>query len=62
MLFLWIRVDIEIPKVEVRFEKLCVEGDAFNGSRALPTLVNSTMNAIEVILALSIFVSKLLNI
>ncbi|GAU29266.1 hypothetical protein TSUD_204600 [Trifolium subterraneum] len=27
-------VDIEIPKVEVRFEKLCVEGDAFNGSRA----------------------------
>ncbi|WJX13989.1 hypothetical protein P8452_04313 [Trifolium repens] len=44
------RVDIEIPKVEVRFEKLCVEGDAFNGSRALPTLVNSTMNAIEGVL------------
>ncbi|KAL2324893.1 hypothetical protein Fmac_023951 [Flemingia macrophylla] len=46
------RVAIEIPKVEVRFEHLCVEGDAFNGSRALPTLVNSTMNAIERILGL----------
>ncbi|CAJ2629467.1 unnamed protein product [Trifolium pratense] len=44
------RVEIEIPKVEVRFEKLCVEGDAFNGSRALPTLVNSTMNAIQGVL------------
>jgi len=43
-----IRVAIEIPKVEVRFEHLFVEGDAFNGTRALPTLVNSTMNAIEV--------------
>ncbi|TKY51684.1 ABC transporter G family member 39 [Spatholobus suberectus] len=44
------RVAIEIPKVEVRFEHLFVEGDAFNGNRALPTLVNSTMNAIERIL------------
>ncbi|KAK7343909.1 hypothetical protein VNO77_13026 [Canavalia gladiata] len=44
------RVGIEIPKVEVRFEHLFVEGDAFNGTRALPTLVNSTMNAIERIL------------
>ncbi|KAG5152500.1 hypothetical protein JHK84_028972 [Glycine max] len=44
------RVAIEIPKVEVRFEHLFVEGDAFNGTRALPTLVNSTMNAIERIL------------
>ncbi|KAL9317878.1 hypothetical protein ACSQ67_014395 [Phaseolus vulgaris] len=44
------RVAIEIPKVEVRFENLFVEGDAFNGSRALPTLVNSTMNAMERIL------------
>lgn len=48
-----IRVDIEIPKVEVRYEKLYVEGDAFNGSRALPTLLNSTMNVIEVFLFVS---------
>ncbi|XP_027367782.1 pleiotropic drug resistance protein 2-like isoform X3 [Abrus precatorius] len=44
------RVAIEIPKVEVRFEHLFVEGDAFNGTRALPTLVNSTMNAMERVL------------
>ncbi|XP_014513559.1 pleiotropic drug resistance protein 2 [Vigna radiata var. radiata] len=44
------RVGIEIPKVEVRFEDLFVEGDAFNGSRALPTLVNSTMNVMERVL------------
>lgn len=52
-----IRVDIEIPKVEVRFEHLFVEGDAFNGTRALPTLVNSTMNAIQVLVLVLLFVS-----
>ncbi|KAK7268421.1 hypothetical protein RIF29_21119 [Crotalaria pallida] len=46
------RVGIEIPKVEVRFEHLFVEGDAYHGTRALPTLVNSTMNAIERVLGL----------
>ncbi|XP_061374184.1 pleiotropic drug resistance protein 2-like isoform X3 [Gastrolobium bilobum] len=44
------RVAVEIPKVEVRFEHLYVEGDAYIGTRALPTLVNSTMNAIERVL------------
>ncbi|CAI8604049.1 unnamed protein product [Vicia faba] len=53
------RVEIEIPKVEVRFNKLYVEGDAFNGSRSLPTLVNSTMNLIEGILgAMKVVPSK----
>ncbi|XP_073130365.1 pleiotropic drug resistance protein 2-like isoform X2 [Henckelia pumila] len=41
------RVGIDIPKVEVRFEHLSVEGDAFAGSRALPTLLNSTLNVLE---------------
>ncbi|KAK9280492.1 hypothetical protein L1049_014184 [Liquidambar formosana] len=41
------RVGIEIPKIEVRFQNLSVEGDAYVGSRALPTLLNSTMNTIE---------------
>ncbi|KAF8009458.1 hypothetical protein BT93_J0448 [Corymbia citriodora subsp. variegata] len=41
------RVGIEIPKIEVRFQKLCIEGDAYVGTRALPTLLNSTLNAIE---------------
>ncbi|KAL9684788.1 hypothetical protein QQ045_022229 [Rhodiola kirilowii] len=46
------RVGIEIPKIEVRFEHLSVEGDVYVGSRALPTLLNATLNAIESILAL----------
>ncbi|KAF8395358.1 hypothetical protein HHK36_019304 [Tetracentron sinense] len=46
------RVGIEIPKIEVRFEHLSVEGDAYVGTRALPTLLNSTMNAIEEVLGL----------
>ncbi|OMO89081.1 ABC-2 type transporter [Corchorus olitorius] len=41
------RVGIEVPKIEVRFQNLSVEGDAFVGTRALPTLINSTLNAIE---------------
>ncbi|CAK9182084.1 unnamed protein product [Ilex paraguariensis] len=41
------RVGIEIPKIEVRFQNLSIEGDAYVGSRALPTLLNSTLNAIE---------------
>lgn len=43
------RVGIEIPKVEVRFQNLSIEGDAYVGTRALPTLLNSSMNMIEVL-------------
>jgi hypothetical protein len=49
------RVGIEIPKIEVRFQKLSVEGDAYVGTRALPTLLNSTLNAVEVIISLLIY-------
>ncbi|KAK4480407.1 hypothetical protein RD792_013480 [Penstemon davidsonii] len=41
------RVEIDTPKVEVRFEHLSIEGDTYSGSRALPTLLNSTLNVIE---------------
>ncbi|XP_040992884.1 pleiotropic drug resistance protein 2-like [Juglans microcarpa x Juglans regia] len=44
------RVGIEIPKIEVRFQQLSVEGDAYVGTRALPTLLNSSLNAIEGVL------------
>ncbi|RZC92754.1 hypothetical protein C5167_007814 [Papaver somniferum] len=44
------RVGIDIPKVEVRFENLSVEGDAFIASRALPTLFNAMLNAFEMLL------------
>ncbi|KAK1562055.1 hypothetical protein Q3G72_005413 [Acer saccharum] len=41
------RVGIEVPKIEVRYEHLSVEGDVHVGSRALPSLINFYMNAIE---------------
>ncbi|XP_059307691.1 pleiotropic drug resistance protein 2-like isoform X1 [Lycium ferocissimum] len=41
------RVGIEIPKVEVRFEHLCIDGDAYVGSRAMPTLWNASINFVE---------------
>ncbi|XP_028756830.1 pleiotropic drug resistance protein 2 isoform X1 [Neltuma alba] len=43
-------VGIEIPKIEVRYEHLSIEGEAYLGKRALPTLINSTMNTLEGIL------------
>ena len=43
-----VRVGIEIPKIEVRYENLSIEGDVYVGSRALPTLLNATLNTIEV--------------
>ncbi|XP_059646739.1 pleiotropic drug resistance protein 2-like [Cornus florida] len=46
------RVGIEIPKIEIRYEHLSVEGEVHVGSRALPTLFNASMNAIESLLGL----------
>ncbi|KAK4834395.1 hypothetical protein QYF36_021902 [Acer negundo] len=44
------RVGIEVPQIEVRYEHLSVEGDVHVGSRALPSLINFYMNAIESVL------------
>ncbi|KAL3369578.1 hypothetical protein AABB24_010094 [Solanum stoloniferum] len=41
------RVGIDIPKIEVRYEHLSIEGDTYDGSRALPTLWNATINFVE---------------
>ncbi|KAL0555361.1 hypothetical protein IC582_009305 [Cucumis melo] len=41
------RVGIEIPKIEVRYENLSVEGDVYVGSRALPSLLNVILNTFE---------------
>ncbi|XP_042014455.1 ABC transporter G family member 39-like [Salvia splendens] len=46
------RVGLEVPKVEIRYEHLSVEGEVHVGSRALPTLINATLNTIESILEL----------
>ncbi|XP_062099836.1 pleiotropic drug resistance protein 2-like [Humulus lupulus] len=45
LLTIW--VGIEIPKVEVRFQNFSNEGDAHVGTRALPTMLNSSLNMIE---------------
>ncbi|RAL48012.1 hypothetical protein DM860_016213 [Cuscuta australis] len=42
-----IRVRMDKLKIEVRFEHLSVLGEAHVGSRALLTLLNSIMNAVE---------------
>ncbi|XP_044485865.1 pleiotropic drug resistance protein 1-like [Mangifera indica] len=41
------RVGIELPKIEVRFEHLNVEAEAYVGSRALPSFFNFSINMIE---------------
>ncbi|XP_061340275.1 pleiotropic drug resistance protein 2-like isoform X6 [Gastrolobium bilobum] len=46
------RVGIEVPKIEVRYENLSVEGDVYVGSRALPNLLNATLNILENMLGL----------
>ena len=42
------RVGIRIPTIEVRFEHLNVEAEAYVGSRALPTFFNYIVNILEV--------------
>ncbi|KAH9609119.1 hypothetical protein KSS87_004485, partial [Heliosperma pusillum] len=42
-----LRVGIDFPTIEVRFENLNIEAEAYVGSRASPTLVNFTANLIE---------------
>ncbi|XP_050231953.1 pleiotropic drug resistance protein 1-like isoform X2 [Mercurialis annua] len=46
------RVGIETPTIEVRFEHLNIEAQAFVGSSALPSFANFSMSAIESLLNL----------
>uniref|UniRef100_A0A2N9GTK4 ABC transporter domain-containing protein n=1 Tax=Fagus sylvatica TaxID=28930 RepID=A0A2N9GTK4_FAGSY len=41
------RVGIDLPTIEVRFEHLNVEAEAFVGGRALPTFFNFSFNIVE---------------
>uniref|UniRef100_J3MLF4 ABC transporter domain-containing protein n=1 Tax=Oryza brachyantha TaxID=4533 RepID=J3MLF4_ORYBR len=41
------RVGIELPQIEVRYEHLSIEADVYVGKRALPTLLNATINTLE---------------
>ncbi|XVE54347.1 hypothetical protein DITRI_Ditri03aG0073100 [Diplodiscus trichospermus] len=41
------RVSLNLPTIEVRFEDVNMQGEAYVGSRALPSIFNSIMNNIE---------------
>ena len=47
-LFHFSRVGIDLPEIEVRFEQLTIDAEAYVGSRALPSFFNSAFNQIEV--------------
>jgi hypothetical protein len=44
------RVEADVPVVEVRFKHFDVRSSVYLGDRALPTLINSYRNFIEVIM------------
>lgn len=44
------RVGIDLPTIEVRYEHLNIEAEAYVGSRALPSFTNFAMNAVEGVL------------
>lgn len=54
------RVGIDLPTIEVRFEHLKIDAEAYVGSRALPSFLNFCINIVEVISNsfLSLFVHK----
>ncbi|KAL4298277.1 hypothetical protein GQ457_12G024710 [Hibiscus cannabinus] len=45
------RVGLDMPMIEVRFEHLNVEAEAYVGSRALPTIFNFSANVLEGLLS-----------
>lgn len=49
--FSGLRVGIELPTVEVRFENLTVDAYCFIGDRTLPTLSNAALNIAEAALS-----------
>ncbi|KAK2371474.1 pleiotropic drug resistance protein [Trifolium repens] len=46
------RVGLDIPTIEVRYQNLKIDAEAFVGSRALPSFVNAATNVIEGLLNL----------
>jgi hypothetical protein len=55
------RVGLDFPTIEVRFEHLNVEAEACVGSRALPTILNFSINLLEVIITIGLKLDVLLS-
>lgn len=51
------RVGIEIPTIEVRYERLIIDFEAYSASSSLPTFIHFYMKIVEVIVSLRISVS-----
>ncbi|CBI36211.3 unnamed protein product, partial [Vitis vinifera] len=49
-LLLYQKVGIELPEIEVRYEHLTIDGEAYVGSRAFPSFFNFIFNQVENIL------------
>lgn len=45
----WFRVGLDLATIEVRYEHLSVDAEAYVGGRALPTVFNFLVNILEVI-------------
>ncbi|KAH6757589.1 hypothetical protein C2S51_038737 [Perilla frutescens var. frutescens] len=41
------RVGLDLPTIEVRYEHLCIDAEAYVGGRALPTVFNFIVNILE---------------
>ncbi|KAI3830813.1 hypothetical protein MKW92_006041 [Papaver armeniacum] len=41
------RVGLDLPTIEVRYENLSIDAESYGQGRSLPTLLNSTVNAVE---------------
>ncbi|PNX65455.1 pleiotropic drug resistance protein 1-like, partial [Trifolium pratense] len=41
------RVGLDIPTIEVRYQNLKIDAEAFVGGRALPSFINAATNVIE---------------
>ncbi|RZC53605.1 hypothetical protein C5167_012465 [Papaver somniferum] len=41
------RVGLDLPTIEVRYENLSIDAESYGQGRSLPTLLNSTVNALE---------------
>ncbi|KAK8939351.1 Pleiotropic drug resistance protein 4 [Platanthera guangdongensis] len=41
------RVGVDLPTIEVRYENLSIQAEAYVGDRGLPTLLNSVINIVE---------------
>lgn len=50
------RVGIDLPTIEVRYENLNIEADAYVGSRGLPTFINFMTNYLEVLKKIRFFI------